>query len=373
MPSHATRREFLKAGTAVGLGLAAGPGSDLWAAGASDEHSLILLLLVGGPSQLETFDPKPDAPAEVRGPFGSIATRVPGVRISEHLPRLAARMDRVTLVRSLHHDAAPIHETGHQLVQTGRLCRTGQDFPHVGSVASRLLGPRRNAPPFVVLPGPIEQTGVAISHGQSAGLLGTAFDPLQDDGWLRPDGPETVMEPYGRTPFGRCCLRARRWVEAGARVVVVNMYSTVFDTVSWDCHGSGTFSTLDDYRQRVLPEFDWGLSALLDDLERRGRLDSTLVVATGEFGRTPRLNAAGGRDHWPSVWSALVAGAGTEGGTVIGASGPHAGEPADQPVAPADLVATMYRALGIDPSRQITLENGTAIALSHGRSLNHVV
>ena len=143
----------------------------------SAERSVILLLLVGGPSQLETWDPKPDAPAEVRGPFGSIATRCPGVRISEHLPRMATRMDRLAIVRSVHHDAAPIHETGYQLLQTGRLCRAGEEHPHIGSVVARLKGARNGLPPFVVLPGPIASTGVDIPHGQSAGWLGSAFDP----------------------------------------------------------------------------------------------------------------------------------------------------------------------------------------------------
>ncbi len=139
---------------------------------------MILLLLVGGPSQLETWDPKPDAPSDVRGPFRSIATCCPGVRISEHLPRLASRMDRVALVRSVYHDAAPIHETGQQLLQTGRLCRAGEEHPHVGSVVARLKGARRGLPPFAILPGPIANTGVDIPHGQSAGWLGNCVQPI---------------------------------------------------------------------------------------------------------------------------------------------------------------------------------------------------
>ena len=140
-----SRRDFLRAG---GLGLASyGVGFPTIPTRAStrseSERSVILLLLVGGPSQLETFDPKPDAPADIRGPFGSIATRVPGIRMSEHLPRFAARMDRVALVRSMHHDAAPIHETGHQLLQTGRLCQSGIELPHFGSVVTRIGGGRR--------------------------------------------------------------------------------------------------------------------------------------------------------------------------------------------------------------------------------------
>ena len=144
----------------------------------TSERSVILLLLVGGPSQLETWDPKPDAPADVRGPFRSIATVCPGVRISEHLPRMAARMDRLAIVRSVHHETAPIHETGYQLLQTGRLCRAGEEHPHIGSVVARLEGARNGLPPFVVVPGPIASTGVAIPHGQSAGWLGPAYEPI---------------------------------------------------------------------------------------------------------------------------------------------------------------------------------------------------
>ena len=155
-------------------------------------------------------------------------------------------------------------------------------------------------------------------------------------------------------------------MESGVRLVTVNMFETVFNRVTWDCHGSRPFSTLDDYASTLLPTFDVALSALLDDLDRRGLLESTLVVATGEFGRTPRLNAAGGRDHWPGVWSAVLAGGGTRGGTVIGASDPQGGEPVDRPVAPAELVATMYRSLRIDPALEIASADGEPFALVEG-------
>src|SRR5438477_1456370 len=169
-----TRRDFLRVG-GLGLGswgLSLTGRNALAAAGSKPERSVILLLLVGGPSQLETFDPKPGAPAEIRGPFGSVATCLPGVRTSEHLPRLAARMNRLALVRSVHHDAAPIHETGHQLLQTGRLCRPGEEHPHIGAVTARLMGSRNALPPFMMVPGPIVDTGVKVPHGQTAGWLG---------------------------------------------------------------------------------------------------------------------------------------------------------------------------------------------------------
>jgi uncharacterized protein (DUF1501 family) len=363
-----SRRDFLKVG-GLGVGSLGLPlpalGSD---PGSGDDRAVILLLLVGGPSQLDTFDPKPDAPSEVRGPFGSIPTSVPGVRVSEFLPRLARRMDRVALLRSLHHDAAPIHETGHQLLQTGRLCRLGEEHPHVGSVVAQARGARDGCPPSVILPGPIGNTGVRISHGQTAGPLDSAFAPYLPDGEI-PHAiahavdlsavPGDVRDAYGRSAFGRNCLIARRLVEAGARVVTVNMHQTVFHRVSWDCHGAPPFSTLDDYRRTLLPAFDAAFSALLDDLARTGRLDTTLVVATGEFGRTPRLNASGGRDHWPGVWSAVLAGGGVRGGQVIGASDATASEPVDRPVTPPELLATVYQGLGIDPASPLPAASGT--------------
>jgi hypothetical protein len=390
-----SRRDFLRAGSfgALASGVAATPA--LGEVEFGDERSLILLLLVGGPSQLETFDPKPDAPSEIRGPFRAIHSRVSGVRVSEHLPRLASRLDKVAIVRSLHHAAAPIHETGLQLVQTGCVCELGASAPHIGAVAAYYRADRSDVPPFVVLPGPIQNTGVRISHGQSAGSFGDRcgaffldadpnavdFSPqaaaqgarvlsrvASDSGNGQGDPrasrrrtgagvgfdlraePGAIRDEYGRTTFGQSCLLARRLVEAGTRVVTVNMFDTVFQRPTWDCHGTAPFSTLSDYADHLLLEFDRAFCALVDDLERRGRLDTTMVVATGEFGRTPRLNAAGGRDHWPGAWSAVVAGGGTRGGQVIGATDRHGGEPAEQPVTPADLLATMYRGLGIDPA-----------------------
>ncbi|MDG3003804.1 DUF1501 domain-containing protein [Paludisphaera mucosa] len=360
------RREFLRAG-GLGFGAWSLAGAARMSAGplTPGDRAVILLMLVGGPSQLETWDPKPDAPEDVRGPFGSIATRVAGVRINEHLPRLAARMDQLALIRSLHHDEAPIHETGLQLLQTGRLSRE-DDHPHFGSTAASLLGRRDGAPPaFAVVPGPLGNTGVELPRGQKAGRLGPACEPTILDAERRSVssldpavrramdlGAESSRsrDAYGATRFGRDCLMARRLVEAGVRVVTVNMYDTVFDRVSWDCHGARPFSTLDDYRREVLPTFDRAFSALIDDLQARGMLETTLVAAVGEFGRTPRINASGGRDHWPGVWSAALAGGGVQGGRVVGASDGRAAQPADRPVTPQEWLATMEFALGVDPS-----------------------
>jgi Protein of unknown function (DUF1501) len=365
MRNKANRRDFLRAS---GAGLALGALSRAPAAEFSDQHAVIFLMMVGGPSQLETWDPKPDAPSEVRGPFRSIATAVPGIRVNEFLPRIARRMDRLTLIRSLHHDAAPIHETGHQLLQTGKLCRPGTEHPYIGSVVASRSGSA--APASVILPTRIGHTGVSIPQGQSAGPLGKEYEPfvLGADPNARgynpsrlplppalrgafdlASEPDSIRDAYGRTTFGQSCLLARRLVESGVRVVTVNMFESVFHQTTWDCHGSAPFSTLDDYRRRLLPTFDLAYAGLLDDLERSGRLGKTLVVATGEFGRSPRLNHSGGRDHWPQVWSAVLAGGGVRGGQVIGASDRIASEPADRPITPAELLATVYRSLEIEP------------------------
>jgi hypothetical protein len=414
--SGITRRDFLRVG-GVGLGSLGFSLAEVSAREADspvNRPAVILLMLVGGPSQLETWDPKPDSPAEIRGPFRSIATKVPGVRISEHLPRLAARMDRLALVRSMHHDAAPIHETGCQLIQSGGLSRPDAENPHVGAVAARVLGSQNGMPPFVIVPGPIDNTGVKVSHGQTSGWLGRAFEPfhLADDPASARFNPTLAMDRvrrfldqiaaeaqgskgnlatamplfggpvvnafelgsetdklrdgYGRNTFGQSCLLARRLVEAGVRLVTVNMFDTVFNKTTWDCHGCAPFSTLDDYARDLLPSLDRALSALLDDLDGRGLLDSTLVVATGEFGRTPRLNAAGGRDHWPGVWSGLLAGGGVRGGTVVGASDANGSTPVDRPVTPQELLATMYRSLGISQGGVVQDSSEKSLAVLDG-------
>ncbi len=378
------RRDFLKAGSVGALGL----GLPEMVRRVETPGSVILLMMVGGPSQLDTFDPKPDAPSQVRGPFGSIATALPGVRVVEHLPEIARRMGRLTLVRSLHHDASPIHEAGLQLLGTGHLGRGEVGSPHLGSLAAARLGVSGGLPPFIIVPKALGATGVSIPNGQSSGPLPSSFDPfvLGEDpassayepvlilGRARrflDDSPElahagsltryghrafdlaaerpSTRHAYGPTTFGQSCLLARRLVESGVRVVVVNMAETVFNRPSWDAHGSGPFSSLADYANLLLPEFDRAFSALVDDLDGRGMLGSTLVVASGEFGRTPIINASGGRDHWTGAFSALMAGGGLAGGRVIGATDRTASEPVDGPVVLPELVATMASVLGLDP------------------------
>ena len=420
-----SRRDFLRAGSlaagAAHLSLAdltAGPTQGR--AGARDINC-ILLFLVGGPSQLETWDLKPNAPDHIRGPFRPIQTNVPGMRICEHFPRMAQISRHYAIVRSVHHQAAPIHETGHQLMQTGRLFREGQEHPHYGAVVSHLRGQRPGGlPPFVVMPSPINHTGVGISHGQGAGFLGPGHEPYifqanpasphfrlpefriaSGDPARLPDryalldavdeaqramehgatqsssatyqGFQPLFSPvarrafdiaaendrnrarYGHNTFGQSCLLARRLIEHGVRLVTVNMFDTVFNKTTWDAHADGGSLgvTLNDYRDTLCPMFDQAYTGLLEDLHERGQLDTTLVVAMGEFGRTPHLNARGGRDHHPGVWSILFAGGGVRGGQVIGASDRWGAEPSERPVTPGEIAATIYRGLGIGLDRPL--------------------
>jgi hypothetical protein len=345
-----TRRDFLRAG-ALGIG-----GLSLADLSASADKSrgvnCILLFLVGGPSQLDTWDLKPGAPDDVRGPFRPIKTNAPGVEICEHFPLMARMADRYAILRSVHHTAAPIHETGQQMMQTGYLFKGELEYPHYGSVFSYLHGQAPDASPFVVLPAPIRHTGVSVSHGQTAGYLGARHEPLMLGSEKPSDMAETegLRSRYGRNNFGKSCLMARRLVEHGVRFVTVNMFDTVFDKVTWDCHADGgsLSASLNDYKETLCPMFDQAYTALLEDLHQRGLLDTTLVLAMGEFGRTPRLNRLGGRDHWTGCWSVLFAGAGVRGGQVVGASDKIGAEPKDRPVTPAEVAATVYRGLGVD-------------------------
>jgi hypothetical protein len=419
-----TRRDFLHAGSLAFLGLSLPQFLALKAAGAVDpkaDKSCILLFLVGGPSQLDTFDPKPDAPREVRGPYKAIPTNVGGIQVSEIFPRTAKHADKFAIIRSMHHTAAGVHDTGHQMMQTGRLFLNGLEQPHVGSVYGFLKGPKNNLPPHVLLPVPIGNTGGNMPHGQNAGFLGKAHDPfvlnadpsapdfkvpdllppahigavrlerrkkLREavDGavdHLEKNAParlldqnfaqaftlmsspaareafdlshedEKTRDRFGRNKFGQGCLLARRLVERGVRFVTVNMFETVFNEITWDIHGSAPFSPIECYSDLVGPMFDGAYSSLLEDLSERGLLKDTLVIAVGEFGRTPKVNPAGGRDHWPQVWSVLVAGGGVRGGQVIGSSDEIGGYPVDRPTKPAEIAATVYHALGIDLEHEL--------------------
>jgi uncharacterized protein (DUF1501 family) len=187
--------------------------------------------------------------------------------------------------------------------------------------------------------------------------------------------PEPFRRTYGDSDFGRSCLSARRLVEQGTRFVTVNMFDSLPGRVTWDCHANANWApgTIADYRNTLCPDFDRVLSTLLDDLEQRGLLKETLVVAAGEFGRTPRINQQGGRDHWPGVWSALIAGGGIAGGQVLGASDARGMFPAERPVAPAELAATILHTLGVDLSTRLALSQGSEIALADADPISELV
>jgi hypothetical protein len=411
------RRDFLHAGALTGLGLGLTDFLGMKAQGAVKDTDMncIMLFLVGGPSQLDTWDMKPNAPVEIRGPYKPIKTNVPGIEISENFPRMAKQADQYAIIRSCYHTAAAVHDTGHQMMQTGRLFQGGVEYPNIGCVLGKLKGPKGDVPASVLLPKPIGNTGGNMPHGQTAGFLGKMYDPfvLNADpsepdfkvpDLLPPDyltalrvdrrrnwremvdtsvskfetsqdarlldstfhsaytlmssekaraafelhkEPADVRERYGMNRFGQGCLLARRMIEAGVRFVTVNMFETVFDEITWDIHGSKPFSPISCYRDLVGPMFDMAYSSLLTDLKQRGLLSSTMVLAMGEFGRTPKINPAGGRDHWPQCWSVLMAGGPIKGGQVIGASDDIGGSPKDRPTSPAQIAATIYHGLGI--------------------------
>jgi hypothetical protein len=415
-----TRRDFLHAGSLSMLGMGLGlPAARALAAGGltskDADVNCIMLFLVGGPSQLDTWDPKPDSPAEIRGPFRPIDTAVPGIQVAEIFPKLAQQMDKVSIVRSVYHQATAVHDTGHQMMQTGRLFTGGIEHPHVGCVLSKVKGPRGEAPAHVLLPRPIGPTGGNMPHGQNAGYLGKTYDPfvlnadpnakafkvpdllppdyvtaaresrrktlrqvvdgavasfesspdarLMDanfdqayrlmssktarDAFALDSEPDATRDRYGRTRFGQSCLLARRLIERGVRFVTVNMFETVFNEITWDIHGSAPFSPIECYQNEVGPNFDTAYSALIADLSARGLLENTMVLAFGEFGRTPKINPAGGRDHHPGCWSALFAGGPIQGGRVVGASDETGYTPTDRPVTTGEIAATVLEGLGI--------------------------
>jgi uncharacterized protein (DUF1501 family) len=415
-----TRRDFFKVGavTAAGFGLPNLLG--LQAAGAvraqPKARSVILLFMGGGASHLDTFDLKPDAPAEIRGGFNPIATNVPGIAICERLPLIARQMDRVAVLRSVHHETS-IHEVGAHYMLTGWMPSTvifGNEHPSLGSVVAREKG-GSVATPYVVLRGP-EQI---VNRYHGAAFLEKAHNPLTikvptfadsdlppPEGTTLSDGlttvrmdkrrtllhtldivrrqrdlpedsnlasadrfqqkaldmvtssrasaafdlsrePEAVRDRFGRNLLGQGCLLARRLVEAGVCFVTISRGG-------WDTHANN-HEALDEER---LPELDQAFSALLQDLHDHGLLESTLVIWSGEFGRTPKINKAAGRDHWPNVMTLCLAGGGVRGGQVLGASDARAELPAQRPVTPEDVWATMFHLLGIDWHRWYKVPEG---------------
>lgn len=418
--------------------------------------SVIFLLLFGGPSQLETFDMKPEAPDTIRGPFQPIASRTPGLRICEYLPLTADVSDRLAVVKTLSHSYND-HSGGGHYIQTGHRWHlpigggfnvTPNDWPSMGSVVDYLAqqshGLPKLAPHYAVLPnslGRLQEYNVQLRRpGETAGWLGRRFDPLttniqkrdNDDNpyWrdctdeeltfqirgMHSDealtldrldrrrslltqfddarasladaeattygqfqqralslvtSPQTrealditresdkLRDRYGRHLFGQSTLMARRLVEAGTQFVTVH-YDCV-DGYSWDSHRNS-----DDVRHHLLPTLDQALSALLLDLEDRGLLNETLVVCLGEMGRTPKANKNWGRNHWSTLFPALLAGAGIRGGTIHGETDADAAYAITLPHSPEDLAATIYHTLGISPETRVPSRDGRPMFVVDG-------
>jgi hypothetical protein len=438
-----TRRELLRAGTVGALGLSLPQYLQLKARGAANDkppRSIIFLWLWGGPSHLDTFDMKPGAPGDYRGPFRPIATNVPGMEICELFPKLARHADQFSLIRSLRHETND-HGLGGTVGLTGSMNGgislgginiPGALRPSHGAVVTRLRGFRADLPTFVSIGGPLNQGHHPIA-GEGGGGLGSLYDPfrLDYDGETErvriPDleiaagqtartlgsrkqllsqldlaagridtsrtvdrlgqfyhqafslltapkarrsfdldaEPTEVRDAYGRFRFGQSCLLARRLVEAGVPFVQVNWSS---DVESPEDDGDGGWDMHDRYFTVTQDRHGWmldrALSTLLSDLEQRGLLDQTLIVAVGEFGRTPRINGRAGRDHWQHCYSGLVAGGGFPRGRVVGASDARGEFPANRPVTPGDLAMTCFHHLGIGTTDLTTANitpSGTAI------------
>jgi hypothetical protein len=420
----ASRRDFLRVGALTALGFGLGDLLRLEARGAkrssAPADAVILVWLGGGLSHLDTFDPKPDAPPETRGHFGTMPTRLAGVRFSDRIPRLAAALDKFCVLRSMTH-ADRNHGSADHLMLSGYAHTPTLAYPVYGAVAARALGYRKAMPPFVAFgrsPLDAGYLGAQYNAFTVAGDPGAPDFTVQDlrppvevstaglkrrerllhlvDGEIKAfesaDGPrsmsefyrrayalitsaemkgafalnrepEQVRRAYGHTTLGQSALLARRLVERGARFVTITKGG-------WD-HHANIFTQLDE---GMLAEVDQTLTALLADLHERGLLKRTLVLCMGEFGRTPSVNYAVGRDHWPDCASVFIAGGGVRGGQVFGRSDARAAYPKEEPVHPADLAATVYRCLGIDPEIEYrTRDNRPIKVLAQGEPIQKIL
>jgi hypothetical protein len=431
-PARLSRREVLQVGAAgfLGLSLPSLLAADATHAGGTRKataESCIVVFLNGGPSHLDMWDMKPAAPAEIRGPFKPIASSVPGVQLSEHLPRMARQMHRCSLVRSVSHSVNNAHAaavyaslTGHDRGEKGGGAKP-DDHPAIGSTLAMLRPPRRPVVPYVSMPYITQEgAGGPPQPGFFGGVLGRVRDPLFvlrdpnsptfampelgsgrdiDPGRLdarrrllgrlgtassaaerelvgfqarafdllsatatreafRIDlEPPAVRDRYGRNIYGQSVLLARRLVEAGTRLACISWAPDA--NATWDTHGQN-FAKL---KGTLLPQLDAAVGSLIDDLHQRGMLDSTLVVVMGEFGRTPKVNAAAGRDHWNFCYGLLLAGGGIRSGYVHGASDRIGARPSLNPVGPGDVVATIYHCLGIEADTEIVDRLGRPLTL----------
>jgi hypothetical protein len=410
----------------------------------------ILLFLTGGPPQHDTWDPKPEAPDNVRGETTVIDTAVPGIRFGQLFPLLARCADRLCLLRSVSHTDT-VHTSAGYTMLTGvphpapnnpmgakTVGPAPEDHPHVGSILASVRQSPPGVPVFVSLPEVIKDAAINEFPGQNAGFMGRRFDPLRIDrdsetnslklpdivlpsdvngsrhaarcallsqldrplsDWERTaaarqltvyqqsafallssravhDALDVAAEPpavhaaYGPHLFGQGCLLARRLVEAGVALVTVYWhYEGPDDSPVWDTH----WNNFPHLRNRLAPPCDQAVSALVDDLHQRGLMDDTLLVCLGEFGRTPRINDMGGRDHWPHVQTVLLAGAGVPAGTVYGASDREGAYPVDAPVSPADLAATLLHLLGVPEDLELTGFGGRPLRACTGSPIPAVI
>ncbi len=412
--------------------------------------SVIFLFQWGGPSHIDMFDMKPEAPEGIRGPHRPISSKADGIQVSEHLPKTARVMDKVTLIRSVHHtmknhnSAGYYALTGHAPATDDQRLRDSLDlFPGFASVVDKLAPIGGEMPTAVSYPHVISDG--SVTPGQHASFLGKAHDPmlvLQDPNspgfalpelslpegipWERMqarrellrvvdeqtrvldysaaargmDGyyeramgmlqssqvreafslsaePDAVRDSYGRTTYGQSCLLARRLVEAGTKFVTVYFDETIggrsTERGGWDTHGFDNTRMFPIVEKRHLPITEQTLPTLLTDLDERGLLDETLVVWMGEFGRTPNINKNVSRDHWPQCYTALLAGGGTKRGFVYGASDKQGAYPAEDPVRPDDVAATIYHLLGIDPATEVRTGAGRPVLISDGKPVAGVI
>ena len=406
-PSHfrkVSRREFLYVGLVGGLGLTLGDFFRLRAEEVMQDakaKALIHIFLPGGISPHESFDPKPFAPVEVRGPFGSIPTKLDGVFFNEFLKETAQIADKITVIRSMTHGEAA-HERGTMSMFTGYKPSPAITYPSMGSVVSHELGSRQDLPPYVCIPSQPNPYAGSGYLSNAYGPFSLGGDPTNEkfsvrDLTLSPDvdherfkqrqnilaavdahfrdleksdaldamdsfyqraynlvsspkakeafnlkaEPDALKDEYGRNAAGMRMLMARRLVEGGVRFA-----SMVFG--GWDHHVNVKGGI-----EAELPKFDKAYAALIRDLDRRGMLDSTLVMVTTEFGRTPKINKDAGRDHWPRVFSVLLAGGGIKRGSVYGSSDPTGAEPDENPLSVEDFAMTIYKQLGIDGTKKL--------------------
>ena len=410
--SGVNRRSFLQAGCAGIGGLTLPNLMNLQQAGAVDSakakiRNCITLFLVGSPGHLDTFDMKPEAPDDIRGKFRPIQTNLPGADICEHFPLMARMMDKVAMIRSLHHTTGPAHSNGSRWMMTGLDAVGDNQQPHVGSVIARVFGSKSNLPPSIILPDRIGDTGGPSINGQEARYLGSGYEPFflgadparsnfqvanlvpakgqtefrissrrnvlkqidelqrrtetnstleRDTAYSRafnlltsPEAkgafelkrePDRLRDRYGRNTLGQSCLMARRLIERGTRYVTVNHFDTVFNIACWDMHANGNTldNTYKEYEYLLCPQFDQAFTALVADLEDRGLLDETVIAVLSEFGRTPKLSARGGRDHYPPAWTNFLCGGNIRGGQVIGSTDRFGAAPHDYPVKPPRMM-----------------------------------